>query len=409
MPSTTKKKTQRWCFVPGCDGGYKGCADKVSLFRAPSNREMFEKWARAIPRADKPLEENSAVCEKHFDERFVVRAFKHQVNGQEVLIPHDIPTLTEDAFPTVFPNLPKYISKTLPKARKRRITTSLHAVPAKANCSSQNEVSPSGSGELDGTQEHHHEELNGSEVPAKTHQCPHRETLAVPARGDFAHHLRCPSHHWYKQTLESGSVVSYQTTVFDKTKTPPVELSKVVVFEHESTRPSVRCSIFFSGLLHKVKNVESEEAQEALNYTEDTSLCVGIGGTTEFQLLDQKFKGIASRQQLFSKHCDGSAPTGTGGSRCLSCKYSRNLLMTRLRRMKKQPAHPVSVLKQRLRQAVRRLRRRNKKVLSLLDRLKLLQEKNVSITEGALEAQVRLRKVYCMLSLQFPQTGLVCV
>lgn len=71
MPSTTKKKTQRWCFVPGCDGGYKGCADKVSLFRAPSNREMFEKWARAIPRADKPLEENSAVCEKHFDERWV--------------------------------------------------------------------------------------------------------------------------------------------------------------------------------------------------------------------------------------------------------------------------------------------------------------------------------------------------
>ncbi|CAN8029209.1 unnamed protein product [Ixodes persulcatus] len=203
--------------------------------------------------------------------------FKHQVKGQEVLIPRDLPTLAEDALPTVFPNLPKYKSKTLPKAIKRWITTSLHAVPVKANCSSQNKVSPSGSGESVGTKEHHHEELDGFEVPAETHQCLHRETLAVPAREEFATRLRCPSHHWYKQTLESGSVVSYQTPVFYKKKTPPVELSKIVIFEHESTRPSVRCSIFLSGLLHKVKNVESAEGQAALNYTEDTSLCVGIG------------------------------------------------------------------------------------------------------------------------------------
>lgn len=71
MSSTKKKKTQRWCFVPGCDAGYKSCGVKLSLFRAPKDAATFEKWARAIPRADKVLQENSAVCERHFDDRLV--------------------------------------------------------------------------------------------------------------------------------------------------------------------------------------------------------------------------------------------------------------------------------------------------------------------------------------------------
>lgn len=80
MPSTgKKKKTQRWCFVPGCDAGYKSCGERLSLFRAPAREDEFEKWARAIPRADKPLQENSAVCERHFDPRYVWNSymFKH--------------------------------------------------------------------------------------------------------------------------------------------------------------------------------------------------------------------------------------------------------------------------------------------------------------------------------------------
>ncbi|KAH8034653.1 hypothetical protein HPB51_000133 [Rhipicephalus microplus] len=65
------KKTQRWCFVPGCDAGYKSCGERLSLFRTPAREDEFEKWARAIPRADKPLQEKSAVCERHFDPRCI--------------------------------------------------------------------------------------------------------------------------------------------------------------------------------------------------------------------------------------------------------------------------------------------------------------------------------------------------
>lgn len=75
--------------------------------------------------------------------------------------------------------------------------------------------------------------------------------------------------------------------------------------------------------------------------------------------------------------------------------------MTRLRRLRKKPVHSVSVSGKRLGQAVRTLRRRNKKAISLLERLKLLQEKNVSIKKGALEAQVRQEKTISMLFFAF--------
>lgn len=52
--------------------------------------------------------------------KFIARDFKHIINGTEVSMPHRIPALSEDAVPTVFPNLPKNISRTLLKERKGR-------------------------------------------------------------------------------------------------------------------------------------------------------------------------------------------------------------------------------------------------------------------------------------------------
>lgn len=71
-PTKRRKKTEHCWFVPGCNLGYRSSKEKTSLFRAPACKEQFEKWARAIPRADRQLQENSAVCKKHFDARYVV-------------------------------------------------------------------------------------------------------------------------------------------------------------------------------------------------------------------------------------------------------------------------------------------------------------------------------------------------
>ncbi|KAH8021968.1 hypothetical protein HPB51_019612 [Rhipicephalus microplus] len=52
---------------------------------------------------------------------FIMRHYVHIVNEKEVHIPRDVPALKESAIPTIFPNLPKYMTKTLPKERKRRV------------------------------------------------------------------------------------------------------------------------------------------------------------------------------------------------------------------------------------------------------------------------------------------------
>lgn len=79
--------------------------------------------------------------------RYIQKEFRHIVNGVEVVIPRDIPVLRDDAVPTVFPNLPKYISKALPKERKRRESGS-HSVPPKKTST---EPEGSGSSQEDGT------------------------------------------------------------------------------------------------------------------------------------------------------------------------------------------------------------------------------------------------------------------
>lgn len=114
-------KQQRHCFAPGCTAGYVSARKqrkKLPLFAVPDDNERLRAWERAIPRAAKPLQNNCVVREDHFDERFIVCSYTHVINGESVEIPPDRPKLTDDAIPTVFPNVPAYLSKKLPPKRK---------------------------------------------------------------------------------------------------------------------------------------------------------------------------------------------------------------------------------------------------------------------------------------------------
>ncbi|XP_040065844.1 uncharacterized protein LOC120839600 [Ixodes scapularis] len=120
------------CFASGCTTGYvsaKNKAQKASLFAVPHDDERRRAWQHSIPRADKPLEKSSVVCEAHFDERFIVRNYTHVINGETVEIPCDRPCLTADAIPALFSNIPAYLSKKLPS--KRKSVTSNGGVPRK--------------------------------------------------------------------------------------------------------------------------------------------------------------------------------------------------------------------------------------------------------------------------------------
>lgn len=87
------------------------------MFTVPKSDELRAKWARNIPRSDKSLKLNCRVCEKHFDEQYISRYFVHIIKSVEEKIPRQNPVLKDGAVPTIFPNLPKYLSS-VPKKRK---------------------------------------------------------------------------------------------------------------------------------------------------------------------------------------------------------------------------------------------------------------------------------------------------
>lgn len=132
MDHRAKKARQTHCFAPNCTSGYvssRKSGERVSLFSVPKDPERFEAWRRAVPRADKALDENSALCELHFDEQYIVRHFTHVINEATVKIPRDRPVLTSDAVPTIYPNAPSYLSKKAPQ--KRQSKTSTCGLPSK--------------------------------------------------------------------------------------------------------------------------------------------------------------------------------------------------------------------------------------------------------------------------------------
>ncbi|KAH7966186.1 hypothetical protein HPB49_014222 [Dermacentor silvarum] len=110
-------RRQSHCFVPGCKSGYKSCKEKLSLFGAPKEEQIFQQWQRNIPRADRPLERNAAVCELHFDKQFVSRHFEHTIDEKTVRLERTTPILLPGAAPTIFPNVPCYLSKPVPRKR----------------------------------------------------------------------------------------------------------------------------------------------------------------------------------------------------------------------------------------------------------------------------------------------------
>ncbi|KAH9383615.1 hypothetical protein HPB48_025308 [Haemaphysalis longicornis] len=126
MSSTVKKARQTHCFAPGCASGYvssRQSGQHVSLFSVPKDPVRFEAWRRAVPRADKSLDARSALCEHHFDEQYIDRCFTHVIKGETVEIPRERPLLKADAVPTIFPNVPAYLSKKAPKKRTSRTST----------------------------------------------------------------------------------------------------------------------------------------------------------------------------------------------------------------------------------------------------------------------------------------------
>ncbi|KAH8022035.1 hypothetical protein HPB51_021475 [Rhipicephalus microplus] len=129
MAERRRDKRDRTCFVPYCNSGYRSCKEARSLFRVPADIVKREAWSRLIKRADRELNDASAVCDLHFEAHFIERTFKTTINGEVVEIECDRPQLAKDALPTIFLGASTYISKWLPKKEE----TAKHLRPG-ASC-----------------------------------------------------------------------------------------------------------------------------------------------------------------------------------------------------------------------------------------------------------------------------------
>ncbi|GAB6031178.1 hypothetical protein CHUAL_007978 [Chamberlinius hualienensis] len=103
------------CFIPGCNSGYRSCKETRHLFRV--GERFLDKWKNVIPRKDRTLTKSASICSLHFDERFILKEYKHVINGKEIRLERGNWGLTDDAIPTIYPSLPAYFTKKLPKPR----------------------------------------------------------------------------------------------------------------------------------------------------------------------------------------------------------------------------------------------------------------------------------------------------
>ena len=99
------------CWAPGCVSDYRSSLNSGSkrhFFSVPANK--CADWNRRIPR-DGVLSAKHYLCDLHFEEHFLVKADILNIGGKAESFPRLRWSLTDDAIPTLFPNIPKYLSK----------------------------------------------------------------------------------------------------------------------------------------------------------------------------------------------------------------------------------------------------------------------------------------------------------
>lgn len=111
------------CCVPGCKSGYASQktdihpAAKISFHRFPLKDFLKNQWLRKIPRKFTPSS-NSRVCSLHFTSAdFIDSRYDKDTRRRIARGDRKRKTLRDDAVPSIFPNLPSYLSSTPTTAR----------------------------------------------------------------------------------------------------------------------------------------------------------------------------------------------------------------------------------------------------------------------------------------------------
>ncbi|PAA94070.1 hypothetical protein BOX15_Mlig022091g1 [Macrostomum lignano] len=118
------------CCVFGCKSGYASQkTENVSYYAFPKDTNLRQRWLRAIPNADLNASEFQRVCSKHFTESDFVKSSsdanqrrkKRRFSASDSKL-HLI-RLKDDAVPSQFEGLPKYLSKPITQVRSQNATS----------------------------------------------------------------------------------------------------------------------------------------------------------------------------------------------------------------------------------------------------------------------------------------------
>ncbi|GBO13031.1 hypothetical protein AVEN_40191-1 [Araneus ventricosus] len=99
------------CCVPGCKSNYPPTTENVRVFKFPNEADLKDQWLRKIPRKDFTPTARSVVCVKHFKNDDVIKEDIITLpDGCEEVRARKRFKLKPKAIPSIFPNLPSYLS-----------------------------------------------------------------------------------------------------------------------------------------------------------------------------------------------------------------------------------------------------------------------------------------------------------
>ena len=116
----------RKCCVPNCNSNYKRKneqLDHVTFIRirseCRSDEVKLDCWIKKIPRDDFTVTEDTVICIKHFAPQFILTHDSAvRSDGSILSVIRKVPTLSADAYPSLFENCPAYLSSEPPAKRR---------------------------------------------------------------------------------------------------------------------------------------------------------------------------------------------------------------------------------------------------------------------------------------------------
>ncbi|KAH8031364.1 hypothetical protein HPB51_016548 [Rhipicephalus microplus] len=358
MAERRRDKRDHTCFVPYCNSGYRSCKKARSLFRVPADVVKREAWSRLIKRADRELNDASAVCDLHFEAHFIERTFKTTINGEVVEIERDRLQLAKDALAAIFPGAPIYITKRLPKKRKERSICDQVLPAAKRSRKKLSESSP---------------------PPIEDLEAQVSSIDSVEVSGSLSFSGLKTFHEWSEIHLPNsgGPFVYAQCEEHEKDVDSALALKKLVKIEVRSEGNVATVEVHLQGRKWQQQQIATrEEAEALLDHVDKFSLCCGAS----LEPLSGECSSFNGK--FFSKNCTITTKEGTATA-CIHCKYQRKLILSQLSR-RRCPERRAA--KTNVRRSLRRMKARFTKVKMTLSQMKA---KNEQVPEELLLEKIK--------------------